>query len=128
MNNQLATRSTFVYRQGRIVLFRALRKNPVLVLVQAFFIGTLLTALPLSSHGDQDPLINVNRAVHGFNAAMDKVLLRPLASTYKAVTPRFAIRRVVIDALFNPLQQLENHHRRTVLAGSEVTSDRERLG
>ena len=38
---------------------------------------------------DQDPLETYNRAIYSFNDTVDKALLKPLAQTYKAVTPEF---------------------------------------
>jgi phospholipid-binding lipoprotein MlaA len=41
---------------------------------------------------ERDPLQGVNRAVWGFNQGVDKVVLRPVSSVYRAVTPRPARR------------------------------------
>lgn len=47
-----------------------------------------------------DPLEPMNRAVFGFNTAVDKALIRPLAQGYRAVVPAFGRERVR-DALNN---------------------------
>lgn len=52
----------------------------------------LLTLLPDNKSlaaETHDPFISVNRTVHGFNKAADSVVFKPLAKTYKKVTPRF---------------------------------------
>jgi phospholipid-binding lipoprotein MlaA len=79
-------------RKARAAIGRVDRINPVLLLA-LLFLG-LLAALPLTSYADQDPLIEVNRSVHGFNRAMDSAILKPLAETYTTVTPGFVKRRV----------------------------------
>lgn len=44
-----------------------------------------------ASHGDpRDPLEPVNRAIHGFNEELDRVLLKPAAQGYQTVVPGFA--------------------------------------
>ena len=66
--------------------------------------AVLLTALPLTSYANQDPLIEVNRTVHGFNRAMDSAVLRPIAKTYTTVTPSFVKRRV--NSFFNNIDDV----------------------
>lgn len=39
-------------------------------------------------HNTQDPLETYNRTAHGFNTAIDKVIIRPIAQTYTFVIPR----------------------------------------
>ncbi|MEH6517179.1 MAG: VacJ family lipoprotein [Halioglobus sp.] len=92
---------------NRIVLAslrRASHRRPSLLLALAFLSGVLLTALPLTSHANQDPLIEVNRTVHGFNKAMDGAVLRPIAKTYTTVTPSFVKRRV--NSFFNNIDDV----------------------
>ncbi len=48
-----------------------------------------------------DPLERVNRGVFGFNRAADKVLLRPVARGYRAITPRLV--RKGVNNLFDTL-------------------------
>jgi phospholipid-binding lipoprotein MlaA len=91
-------------RKLRASLRRANHKRPALVLALAFVSGVLLTALPLTSHANQDPLIDVNRTVHGFNRAMDSAVLRPIAKTYTTVTPSFVKRRV--NSFFNNIDDV----------------------
>ncbi len=64
-----------------------------LVFPLAFVTAVLLMALPLTTHANQDPLIEVNRTVHDFNTAMDSAILKPIAETYTTVTPSFVKRR-----------------------------------
>ena len=58
-----------------------------------FRLGGLLLALFVAQTPayaqDQDPLETYNRAIYSFNDTVDKALLKPLAQTYKAVTPEF---------------------------------------
>ena len=46
-----------------------------------------LCGLPLFSLADTDPLEKVNRKIHGFNAVLDRHLLRPVARGYDRVLP-----------------------------------------
>lgn len=50
-----------------------------------FVIISANTALAADTH---DPLISVNRPVHGFNKAADTVIFKPLARIYQSLTPR----------------------------------------
>ncbi len=56
-----------------------------------------------------DPFEGVNRALFDFNIAADKILLRPVASGYRAVTTPF-IRRRVTNALDNLEEPLNAVH------------------
>lgn len=47
-----------------------------------------------------DPLEGVNRAIYGFNKFLDKVLLKPIAKTYRFIVPE-AGRKVVRNVLRN---------------------------
>lgn len=47
-----------------------------------------------ASNNPDDPLEPFNRAMFSFNEGVDKAILRPVASGYKAVTPEFARRSV----------------------------------
>lgn len=43
-----------------------------------------------ASNGDpRDPLEPLNRSIHTFNEAVDRVAMKPLAEAYRAVAPRF---------------------------------------
>ncbi|MEH6567867.1 MAG: VacJ family lipoprotein [Halioglobus sp.] len=72
---------------------RASGRHPVLIAVVAFSMAVLLF-LPMSSQASQDPLMEVNRSVHGFNRAVDSAVLKPIAQTYTKVTPSFVQRRL----------------------------------
>jgi phospholipid-binding lipoprotein MlaA len=91
-------------RKVRASLRRANHRRPSLVLALAFVSGVLLTTLPLTSHANQDPLVNVNRTIHDFNRVMDGAVLRPIAKTYTAVTPSFMKRRV--NSFFNNIDDV----------------------
>ena len=91
-------------RKLRASLRRVDHKLPALVLALAFVSGVLLTALPLTPHANQDPLVNVNRTVHGFNRAMDSAVLKPVAKTYTTVTPSFVKHR--INSFFNNIDDV----------------------
>lgn len=80
-------------------LRRASHVSTATLLALALLTGALLMVLPLTSHADQDPLIEVNRTVHGFNRTMDSAILKPIAETYTSVTPSFMQRRA--SSFFN---------------------------
>lgn len=46
------------------------------------------------SAAESDPWEAVNRPTHEFNQIVDRVLIRPIASTYQSVAPRFVTRGV----------------------------------
>ena len=52
-------------------------------------LGFALTACAMAPAptGISDPYEGQNRAIHGFNKAVDRTLLKPTASTYKSVAP-----------------------------------------
>ena len=89
--------------------------NDYTFLMFAVMIAVWLFAIPLTAHAGQDPLIGMNRSVHGFNKAMDTTVLKPLAETYTTVTPSFAKRRVTsffnniddVRVIINDLLQLK---------------------
>ena len=49
-----------------------------------------LSGCATTGGGSNDPLEGYNRAMFGFNDALDKVIFKPVASGYKAVMPEFA--------------------------------------
>jgi len=57
--------------------------SPKLILL-AFAVALLSGC---ATHNRRDPLEPVNRAVYGFNEAVDKAVLKPVARGYKAITP-----------------------------------------
>ena len=65
-------------RKVQASLRRASHRHPALVLALALVSGALLAVLSLTSHANQDPLVDVNRTVHGFNRAMDGAVLRSI--------------------------------------------------
>lgn len=72
---------------------RVSRRSPLWVALVTLFVVALSLA-SLRSEANQDPLIDVNRSVHGFNRAVDSTVLKPIAETYIQVTPSFVQRRV----------------------------------
>lgn len=48
---------------------------------------SLLCAVPVVAQNESDPLEGFNRAMFSFNEGADKVVLKPLAKGYRAVTP-----------------------------------------
>ncbi|MDJ0910927.1 MAG: VacJ family lipoprotein [Woeseiaceae bacterium] len=62
------------------------------------------------SNVEHDPLEGFNRGVYAVNDATDRVLVKPLARGYKAITPRFARRSVsnFFDNLVTPRSSLNN--------------------
>lgn len=55
---------------------------------------------------DIDPWQGYNRAVYGFNATIDRAVLKPVAKGYQTVTPRPA--RSAIDNFFSNLDDIDN--------------------
>jgi len=57
------------------------------------FLGLILCSILISgcasikSDNPQDPLEKINRPIYKFNRGLDKIILRPLAKGYKAITP-----------------------------------------
>ena len=62
--------------------------------MRAVLTALLAMTLPVVSHASEDPLVGMNRAVHGFNKALDTAVLKPAAQTYASVTPTFLRQRV----------------------------------
>lgn len=58
------------------------------------FISLAATAPTSVSAADSDPLEEMNRATHGFNRFVDRIVVKPLASTYQNFTPRFLRRGI----------------------------------
>lgn len=86
------------YRWGR---WRIVRKSASLpyalsMAVLLSFVCTPVIAQPSAG----DPLETFNRGSFSFNLAMDKYLLKPVAKTYRFITPRF-VRTGVTNALDN---------------------------
>lgn len=60
-------------------------KTTSLVLVT----GVLLLSGCASNGDPRDPLEPMNRSIHSFNEALDRVAMKPLAQVYQAVAPQF---------------------------------------
>jgi len=63
-------------------------------------LGDSATNSPAPHHTKGDPWERVNRATYAFNDALDRMLARPAAKTYKAVTP-VPVRNAVSNFLEN---------------------------
>ncbi len=59
------------------------------VVRQIVLIFFLILATSSATLADSDPLININRSVHGFNRTLDSHILKPVAETYATYTPPF---------------------------------------
>ncbi len=59
------------------------------ILILAFF----TPAIAFTTE-DNDPFEGLNRAVYGFNEAVDGAVIKPVAKGYKAVMPNFAVKGV----------------------------------
>ena len=90
--------------------FKSLMELPLRIhsfshgLVLAAFLALFLSTSPAQAATDNDPLEGFNRASHGFNQLLDSLLIRPLATAYGKVTPRFAKRGV--SNFFNNLDDV----------------------
>jgi phospholipid-binding lipoprotein MlaA len=68
-------------------------RSPVLTLRAATRVGALLMALVLGGCASgpnavaRDPLEPMNRSIYGFNDALDRSVIRPVARAYQDVTP-----------------------------------------
>ncbi|MEC9206072.1 MAG: VacJ family lipoprotein [Pseudomonadota bacterium] len=59
-------------------------KRPALFLILLIFFSSSCT----TTHGaDHDPFEPMNRAIFGFNEVVDETILKPIAETYKDITP-----------------------------------------
>ena len=65
------------------------RRLPGLLLALIVSLGGCASLPPGKTLDPQDPFERFNRASDGFNEALDKVLLRPVAKAYKTVAPGF---------------------------------------
>lgn len=68
--------------------------SPRGVALAIFLLLGLASYVGAAEAADSDPWEAVNRPTHEFNQALDRVLVKPLASTYQAVTPRFLRRGI----------------------------------
>ncbi len=70
----------------------------------ALVILFILAMAPAAHAGAEDPLEPVNRVTFGFNKAVDSLVLKPVASTYDRLAPRFV--RQGIKNVFNNLDDV----------------------
>src|SRR5688572_29773164 len=75
------------------------------------FVGLILSLLSLallsgcaSTNNPRDPLEPFNRVVYNVNDGLDKVIMKPVATVYKAVLPQFA--RTGVTNFFNNLYDI----------------------
>lgn len=101
---------TTPHRQASTPRFQALLELPwhrlsqSLDMALAIFLFVLLTSSPLYAAAEYDPFEKVNRVTYGFNAGVDRVLLKPLAGTYDSYTPSLA--KAGIRNFFNNLDDV----------------------
>lgn len=90
--------------------FRALLELPSqrlslpLDMALAIFLFLLLTCSSAYAATEYDPFEKVNRVTFGFNVALDRVVLKPLASGYDNYTPRLA--KTGVRNFFNNLDDM----------------------
>ena len=80
----------------------------------AIFLMLSAVNVPVYAAAEHDPLERVNRVTYGFNRSLDSVVFKPLATSYKKVTPNFMQRGVRnffnnlddVRVTFNDLLQL----------------------
>jgi phospholipid-binding lipoprotein MlaA len=70
----------------------------------AIFLLLLLTCSPAYAANEYDPFEKVNRVTFGFNVALDRAILKPLASGYDNYTPKEA--KTGVRNFFNNLDDL----------------------
>ncbi|PCI79555.1 MAG: hypothetical protein COB20_04535 [SAR86 cluster bacterium] len=70
----------------------------------AVFLFLLLTCSPAYAGTEYDPFEKVNRVTFGFNVALDRAVLKPLASGYDKYTPKVA--KTGIRNFFNNLDDV----------------------
>jgi len=73
-------------------------------LALAIFLFLLLTCSPAYAATEYDPFEKVNRVTFGLNVALDRAVLRPLASGYDSYTPRVA--KTGVRNFFNNLDDV----------------------
>ena len=73
-------------------------------LVAAALLAGLATGCATTGGSPQDPLEPVNRAVFGFNEAVDQALLKPVAQGYRAVLPELV--RVGVTNFFSNIEDV----------------------
>ena len=94
---------------------RSSAPTPFNAALRALVLCGLASSLPgcATTGPDYDPYESMNRSVYAFNKALDDVAIRPAATLYEAITPRFVNRAVTnffgnlrdIQSVFNDLLQ-----------------------
>jgi len=101
---------TTKYRHANTPRFQALLELPSQHLSQpldmalAIFLFLLLTCSPAYAAAEHDPFEKINRVTFGFNVALDRAVLRPLASGYDNYTPKVA--KTGVRNFFNNLDDV----------------------
>jgi phospholipid-binding lipoprotein MlaA len=75
--------------------------------VRALLLGLLLmlqACATVTQPNAHDPLEPINRSIYGFNQALDKTVIKPVATGYRAVTPAWL--RQGVGNFFNNLQDM----------------------
>ena len=70
----------------------------------AIFLMLLAISSPVEAAIENDPLERMNRTTHSFNRTVDKFLLKPLAVTYKQLTPDIV--KTGVNNFFNNLDDV----------------------
>jgi len=80
------------------------RNSTAVGIVLAIIFALFLVSRPASA-AEADPFESVNRVTHKFNRIVDGLLLKPIATTYDAVTPRFV--RTGVKNIFSNLDDIQ---------------------
>ena len=85
---------------GGVATAKMVREKPTLTLLSGLAVLLLLSGCA-STNNPRDPLEPLNRAVYQVNDALDKVIMKPVATVYKTVLPQFV--RTGITNFYNNL-------------------------
>lgn len=69
------------------------------------FLLLIIISINILTDEITDPFENTNRNIHAFNDRLDTNLLKPLASTYRKITPQFA--RTGVTNFFENLEEID---------------------
>ena len=69
------------------------------------FLLLMIISINILTDEITDPFENTNRNIHAFNDRLDTNLLKPLASTYRKITPQFA--RTGVTNFFENLEEID---------------------
>ena len=64
-----------------------------------FLLALLLQLLGCATQQNIDPLEGMNRSIYGFNDAVDKAVMKPVAKGYKNVMPDVAEKVLIISLI-----------------------------